>query len=312
MDMCPHEVLRLLIQNSDSAPKKVALVTEQGVPVAVVPLKQLGRWQYEVSTWMIPGTVFPVKPGYLVPTLESLGIEVWVSWRRMESLPPQGLLTRYLEKIPVHILDCSVDFERYWRENGYFKTIRNKRNRCKDFNVAINSSGSAEWTIKNAAKKWREHSTTTNRATEDWVISDLLTAAKYWEERGRHYTIQLLDQDVPIGGATMWIHQNEAVGGMIYRKEEYEWHGVGDRLLDLSASFAAEHGLGALDFGGGAAYKEHWAPQISELWQFNVCPEPLFRVKQTLSWTRTTQEKLFNRIRSGETQAVRGNVRIFD
>jgi hypothetical protein len=44
LDACPHELFRLMVKNPESAGKKIALVTEQGTPVAVFGLRQKGRF----------------------------------------------------------------------------------------------------------------------------------------------------------------------------------------------------------------------------------------------------------------------------
>lgn len=286
IETCPHDLFRLLLQNPGSAPKRIALVSERGTPVAVIPLRQLGRQYYEVPTWMIPGAVFPAKPGYLVPALEALGVEVSVAWRRMDSPPPSNKLLRDLKTTPFRMIRFSDEYERYWRDNGHFKTVSNKRNRCRKFNVAINSPGSAEWTIKRAAEKWRDDSAKTSRAMPEWAESDWILVADYWEKRKCHYTITLLDQGTLIGGASFMVHRNDAIGGLIYREPSYEWYGIGIRLLDLAISFSAELGLETIDFGGDADYKRHWAPEAGNLWHFKICPEALFRAKQLKSWMR--------------------------
>lgn len=294
METCPHELFSLLLQNSESAPKKIALVTAYGTPVAIIPLKRLGRWRYEVATWMIPSALFPAKPDFLASALEALGVDIWVAWRRMGGPPPDSPLIRSMRITPVHILNCSGNYEDYWREIGRIRNVRRARNRCKGFETVVNTHGSAEWVIRNAAMKWSREPLRTSRVVEDWVISDWIMTANYWEERGRHFTILLLDHGSPIGGATLMVHKNDAVGGMIYHKPEYAWYSVGTRLLDLSVSFAAEQGYDVLDFGGDAEYKKYWAPQVSKLWHFSLCPEPLFLLKRAFYLTRNVRGQIFN------------------
>lgn len=303
MDACPHELFRRLIQNPGSAPKKITLITKRGTAVAVVPLRQLGRWNYEIPNWMIPGALFPAQWEYLIPALEALGSEVWVSWRRKGDSPPQSQLMRYLKLTPLHLIRFSEDYESYWRGSGLYKQIRKTRNRCKDFELVVNSPGSAEWTIRNAAEKWRNESSTTSRVIDDWAVSDWIVVANYLESLGRHYTLMLLDKGSPIGGATLFVTRNEAVGGLIYRKPGYERFSVGVRLLDLCTSFAAESGFDVLDFGGNAEYKTLWAPQEGALYLFNLCPEPIFRVKQALNWARKAPGKVVNWVGGDQTPA---------
>jgi GNAT superfamily N-acetyltransferase len=296
MDNCPHELYRLLLQNPASVLKRTALVTERGTPVAVVGLRQKSRSSWELLTqWIIPGAIFPAQPEYLIPALEALGTEVWVAWWRVGAPPPPGRWIRSMRCTPTYRMHLTEDYEAYWRENKYYKTIRNKRNRCLDFKLVVNSPGSAEWTIKNWESKWRA-----DPHIVDPALTDRIVAAQYLENHGRHFTLWLLDQDIPIGGATLTAHNDDLVAGVIYREPEYEWHGVGVRLIDLSFSFAAENGFKLLDIGGGQDYKKHWAPHEGEHWLFNVCPEALFRAKQTMNWARMFQGKVTNWARSSQ------------
>jgi GNAT superfamily N-acetyltransferase len=300
MESCPHELFKLLIVDPDSVPKKTVLFTEKDEPVAIASLHRVGRQSYELSTWMIPGALFPVKPGYLISALEALHRDVVITWHRMDDPPPSSPLIRYMQSTSLHVIRFSNDYESYWRENEYFKTIRNKRNRCKDFDMTVNSPGAMEWTIRNAAEKWRHDPTTIMRVLDDQTVSDGITFAKYWEEHGRHFTLLMHDRGKPIGGATMFVHRNCAIGGLIYRDPEYEHYGIGVRLIDLCISFAAEAGFDALDLGGSAGYKTHWAPQNEESFVFGLCPEPLFRAKQAYSWVRTKQKNLVTALRKKE------------
>jgi hypothetical protein len=282
MESCPHDLFRLMIQTPGSTPKRTALITERGVPVAVAGLRQIGWHCWEpITQWIIPGVVFPARPGYLIPALESLGVEVWVAWWRMESPPPASRLTRCLTSTLTHRMRCADDFEGYWRETKHFKNVRNMRNRCQGFTLAVNSPGSAEWTIRNWEANWRNDPTIVAPGLPERIV-----AAQYLENQGRHYTLLLLDLSTPIAGATMTVHHNDLVAGVIYREPEYDRYGVGIRLLDLTFSFAAESGFETYDLGGKHDYKKNWAPQAGEHWLFNICPEPLFRAKQAANWTR--------------------------
>ena len=293
-DNCPHELYRLLMQNPGPTEKRTALVTARGVPVAVAGLRKIGRYQWEpVTQWIIPGIVFPAQPKYLISALEALGSDIWVAWWRMTPPPPPSQLIRYQESTPVYRMRCSDDVEQYWRKNKYFKTIQHKRNRCRDFTLAINSPGSAEWVIKNWDGKWQE-----NPAAVSPSLADRILVAEYLENRNQHYTLSLLDGDTLIGGATNTVHGNDLVAGVIYREPEYDKYGVGVRLIDLVFSFAVENGFETMDIGGGHDYKQKWAPQEGERWQFNICPEYLYRAKQAVNWGRTVRRTVTSWVRS--------------
>ena len=221
-----------------------------------------------------------------MPVLEALKSNVWIAWWRMEGKPSSSRLIRTIDCTPTYRLRLSEDFERYWRENGHYKTIRRVRNRCRELTLEVNTPGSAEWTIKNWEAKWRE-----NPDIEAVGLSDRLAVAGYLENRGLHFTLMLTDQGKPVGGATMTVHHQDVVAGVLYRDPGYDQYGVGDRLIDLSFAFAAQKGFDTFDIGGGHEYKKRWARQEGERWLFNLCPESLFRAKQAITWAQGLLKK---------------------
>lgn len=287
LDACPHELFRLLVQNPVSARKRTALITERGVPVAVVGLRQRGAHSWDLVTqWIVPGGLYPAKPGYQVSALTALQVDVWVGWWRMERPPPPSPLIRYSESKPTYRMRCAEDHEAYWRQTSHFKTVRQNRNRCSKFALAVNPPGGAEWVINRWGAKWQ-----TNPLYPDPSLSDRIVAAKYLEKHGRYFSLLLLDQENPIGGATLSVHQKDLVAGVLYRDPEYESYGVGGRLIDLSFAFASESSFETLDIGGLEGYKKYWAPEAGARWWFNLCPEPLFRVKQISERVRHVRGK---------------------
>lgn len=292
-DCCPHELYAMVARNPASARKRTALVTERGMPVAVACLRQVSRDQWEpVTQWLVPGMVFPAQNGYLMPALQALRSDIRVAWWRMNEPPPvvRGMSTPI--PTPVYRMSCSEDFELYWRKTKHFKTVQNKRNRCRDFSHAINTLGSARWVITNWHARWYEPS-----VDENGSLSDRILVAEYLETIGKHYTVMLFDGSKPIAGATNTVHGSDLVAGVIHRETEYDWFGVGDRVIDLVFSFAAERGFSILDIGGGHSYKKHWAPQQGERWSFNICPAE----KRLAKWIYNHGSALRHKIR-GELQ----------
>ena len=287
VENCPHELTRLLIQNQCPVQKKTALVMDKTEPVAVIGLRQRGQFSWELLTqWIIPGLVFPAKSEYIIPALEAIGRDTWVAWWRMKQPPPQSPSIRYLESTPTYRMSLSDDFEQYWRENGFFKTIRRIRNRCRDYTLKVNPPGSAEWIIRNWETRWRK-----NPSVMDPGVPDRIFAAKYLEGFNLYYSLMLFDGETPIGGATMTVQDNQLIAGVLCRDRKYHHDGIGDRLIDLSFSFGAERGFDCFDIGGGHNYKKHWARQEGEHWLFNMCPSPLYQMKQITKWVRRLGRK---------------------
>lgn len=285
-EICSHELFRLLIQSPDSARKRIATVTEHKIPVAVIGLRQVGLYDYELLTWVIiPDPMFPAKPGYWLPVIEALGVETFVTWRRMPMPPPPSRLIRYMELTPVYQMRCSEDFEEYWRQSGHWNTVQRSRKRCRDFTFAINEPGAADWIIRNWGLTWEQ---------KPIVVHDSILVANYLESQGLHYSFILLDQDKPVAGHTFMHHGNDLVWAITYRDPAYDSYGVGTRLMDLVFHWAKDAGFKTIDLGGRHDYKIRWAPKASELWLFNVCPEPIFRVKQAIDLARRASRKVTN------------------
>lgn len=290
MEVCPHELFRQLVETNGAAQKRAALVTAAGVPVAVVGLRQIGRYRHELVTWVIvPDSIFPAQQHYLMPALEALGVEVIVGWRRMDTPPPLSQLMRDCETLPVYQMQCSADFEEYWRSSssGHWNTIKKCRKRCQAFTFTVNQPSAAEWTIRNWGKTWN---------MDPVLIDDSCLVAHFLEKQGRHYTFLLLDQDKPVAGHTFVPHRNDFVWQITYRDPAYDSYGIGTYLMDRTFFWAAEAGYEMIDLGGRHEYKMRWAPPDGELSIFTICSEPLFRAKQAANWLRIVQRKLTHRL----------------
>jgi len=285
METCPHELFRLLIETHGADQKRITLFTEKGVPVAVAGLRRISRrYRFELVTWIIiPDSIFPTQPGYLMPALEALGVEVIVCWRRMHSPRPSSLLMRDPEELAVYQIQCSTSFEDYWRESGHWNTIKRCRNRCRNFNHVINPPGGVEWTIKNWGPVWD---------VDPILVDDSILSAKYMENQGQHYTFLLLDGEKPVAGHTFLQHGQDMVWQVTYRDPTYDKFGVGTRLMDIAFHWIAEAGYNSIDLGGRHTYKVRWAPPVGEMSIFTICPEPLFRAKQILKKARSIPGKL--------------------
>ena len=264
----PHELFVLLMKASDPSMKKIILVTEGGMPIALVGLKyRWGRWM-PVTQWIVPGVLFPAKDGYIFRVLAALGLDVSVAlWRWQVLPPPMGWMTD-ITVTPTYGMSCSEDFEAYWRKSSLLRNIRTHRNRCKGFDLKINNPNSSGLIIKNWDQKW--HACQEGSHSPD--IAERLLAAEYLQERGLHYSLLLLDRDEPVAGITFLIHRNEAVSHHTYRNPQYDWHGVMTRVWDLSFHWAREMGFDGIDLGGSFDYKKPWAPERGEKWEFTVRP----------------------------------------
>ena len=124
-EILPHELFISLMKASGPVKKKIILVTESGIPVAVVGLKH--RWGYwePVTQWIVPGVLFPVKEGYVYRVLPALGMEVKIALWRWETMPPRMRWMKDFVSSPTHGMRCSEDFETHWRKIvNFLKNIK--------------------------------------------------------------------------------------------------------------------------------------------------------------------------------------------
>jgi len=267
--LCPHDLYRELCTARGPLRKRIAMVTERDLPVAVIGLRRDPKRWAPVTTWMIPGAVFPVEDRDLVRALVALGpmdAPLYVGWWRRGTPPPASYRLN-VEAVPTFRLDCTGDYEAYWCQSGLMSDVKRARKRCARLSLEFNRPGAAEWTIKNWGRKWAQDGTKELAETGDKLI-----VARYWEARGRHITASLLDGDKLIASDTSLVHQGDVVGLTHYREPGYEKLGAGNRLLDAVTQWAAAGGLRKHDFGGGFAYKSRWAPEDGVRWHFTLNP----------------------------------------
>ncbi len=291
MGQYSHELFRLVARNQTLNRKRIALVTDKGIPAAVVALRQRGIFWEPVTQWLLPGSIFPVREDSLMPSLIALGVEVEIAWWRMNASPPNHLWIRAnLLPTPTYRMPLSMDFEGYWRKSGQFKDVRSARNRCLGFTFEVNSPGAAEWIIKNSTEKW---ASSENTYIED--LSDRLIVADYLAKHGQFHSLLLLNGGIPVAGNTFIVHGRDLVSGVVYRNPEYDKFSAGTRIWELSFEWAAKNNYVKLDMGGGFDYKKRWAPQEGERFKFRICPPYLYTIKQALRLGRRLSSNMIRR-----------------
>ena len=274
MNGCPHELYKLLMQHHDGSKKRIVLVTRKEEPVGLLGLRRRRRDWIPVTHYLLPGVVFPVNAKYWTEILEIVGIDLWISWWRMESQPPVSRLIRSVEHVPTYKVNLAEDYEKYWTKK-FRQQVRHFRNLCSHISYDVNAPGSAEWTIRNWNEKWHEDS-----EREENILLDRLLVADYMARIGRHFTLILRDKDEPVSGVTVISHGKELVGEYSYRLKDYSSIEVGKYTLDVLFKWARENGFAKVDLGGDyGEHKKRWAPQDGEKITFNICPEYLYKLK---------------------------------
>jgi GNAT superfamily N-acetyltransferase len=289
-DICSHELFRILLQTPGPARKRTVRVTEQGKPIALVGLRQRDGYWDPVTRWLVPGMIFPLQEGALWRVLGAVGLTMDVGLWRWEQPPPPIPWIKDVKTTPTRGMACSEDFEAYWRQLGHFKNIRKVRNRCKEFEFRVNCQGMRDWTVWNWGERW-----CVSRMPEFY---DRLIVAEYLEKKELLYTLSLHDHGRPVAGATILVHHGDAVAYVNYRDPEYDRHGVMTSLIERCFYWAKEKGLGNIDIGGSAEYKNQWAPMAGQKYEFRVCPHPVLYESWPFLYTRHLLDTIGQRLRS--------------
>ena len=270
METCPHELFRLLATNPGRTHKRIALVSRNGDPVAVAALRADDRHWKPVTEETTPRSVFPAAPGFLVPALNALGRDLWVSgW---EELPGDAAGVRRMVPTGIYRAELATDYEAYWRETGHHKTVRQARNRTIAMTVKVDAPGGLEWNINGWAQRWER--------TDSDDTRDRMVAAKYLATTGQYHWLTLHDGDDIVAACSFLEYRGDVISQITHRLLGHEDLKLGTRVFDASFQWAAEAGYRRLDLGGGHDYKGRWAPPDGYRWSLNFCPLFDYRSKQ--------------------------------
>ncbi len=264
--LCPHDLYLTLLQMNISQGGRVAVVTDEGAPAAVVGLRREGRLRWRnLTSWILPGFVGAVSDEMVLPALASLNTEIALPWWRL-SVKPEHPSIRTLREAPVNRVDLDKA-EAYWRSSKMWATITRARRKCEGLEVHVDAPGDAEWIIRSEARKWNPE-----RFETDVTVEAKVEIARQLAEAGRYVTVTLRDGDQRLAGVTTLIDGSTAVSGILYRDESVGSLPTGVRVLDEIFSLSRERGLVDLDLGYSYPYKNQWAPQDGTVYDVIVSP----------------------------------------
>jgi GNAT superfamily N-acetyltransferase len=264
LESCPHELLMALMQLPSPGQRKIFLISDGSAPVAIVPL------DYEGGYWK-PGllpptlTIGPAKDGAILGALEATRLPIRIGYWAGELPEDEPNLCETVET-PTYRMPLGADLDQYWRSARRIHGLNQARNRCKDFEFEVNGPGAVAWTITRWAEKWADASSPAILMT-----SARLLTGEYLQPLGRHHTFRLFDGSRAVAGLSGVARGGELMLLCNYRDPEYDWHGVGNRCMELAFRWAASEGL-AVGLGGGFGYKEGWAPQDGSYHEFSILP----------------------------------------
>jgi Acetyltransferase (GNAT) domain len=261
----PPALLQLLLTGNDIHEKEIGVICANGRTLAAVPLRRIGRNWEPLLARIVPGyaTVIGELPPRLA--LPSLSRSIFVRDSRDPPLAMRNV--RRAATGPTHDLSLRADPEEFWRERGRWPSIITARRRTELFELVVDSTEAARWTIDNwAAYHWRGPDGVTSLA------EDRLIATLYGLEHGSTRCWALRDSGRWVAGCIATVVSGELAFTTVYRRREYDWHSPGSRLFYEAVTWAKESGLQRASFGGHFAYKRHWAPASGLAWNYLVSP----------------------------------------
>jgi hypothetical protein len=268
----PHELIRLLAEPRGGRRKTIWLLTQDGVPIAVAPLRQLSSFSWQpVTQYILPGVVIPAIHDKLYPALGALGRTLHIASWGADCGVPSSSLVHELSTTVTYRMSCAEDFEAYWKSTDIWRSLRSAKNKSTHLALRENAPGASEWIISSWARKW-------GIAADE--TQDRILAARFLEQRGKHFSLTLFDGDRPVAGQTCLSHRGEMIAQCLYRENDSS--SLGNRMIHLTFCWAKEKGFRAIDIGGGYDYKRKFAPPGGEEHAFILAPRWRYAAEQAL------------------------------
>ena len=265
----PRELYTALAKNVPERAGRFVMWTERDVPVGVAAFvrRPQGIWE-PVTHWILPGLVGLAVPSRIGELFAQLPFCTRVAWWRMVEPVPSGGHVRHAATQSTYGMSCSANFEAYWKQTGQLRAVKKARDRCRDFAVSYNEPGIGKWVLQQAGKHWLGG----DRADSSHLANRALTAG-YLEALGKLLTIALRDGQTLVAAEACIIHRQDLVLWTTFRDRSYDYHGLGNRLMELAYHRARDHGLAGIDIGGGfMEYKRRWAPQAGTKARLLISP----------------------------------------
>ena len=108
---CPRDLYQALLEGDGTGQRRVVVVMDRDEPLAVVAMRRRGLSWGLLTNWIVPGYLFPVKPGRVDQALGAINEPVFVSWWRQPQSPPYGLQVRGLKRVSTHGTPLEIDLD---------------------------------------------------------------------------------------------------------------------------------------------------------------------------------------------------------
>ena len=288
MPSCSHELFRKLALNPTGVEKRFALLTRRGKPIAIIGLrKRLDDWFF-LTDGAIPWCLFPAIDGEHRAALAAINTTVHC----LQRVDPSVYGFRNVTPFAIYRADLKKDFERYWQETGYHRTIMRARRRTSHLRVRVDVPSDFGWVIQSWVERWRD-----DPEQQVTIGPDALLAGYELLELGRMHVVALADGDRPVAGMTLYVHENDVVEQTIAWDQSLSKLWVGIRIRDAALQWAASKGFRRYDLGGGSEYKGQWAPKDGQRYFAVFQPASLYFFRRFCQKASGATERLANFIR---------------
>ncbi|MCC6961535.1 MAG: GNAT family N-acetyltransferase [Dehalococcoidia bacterium] len=268
-DWLPESLLAHLCADQSDHLKRVALVTREGSPWAVAPMRWNTRFWRPLLYGICPPFPEILSCGGLPETMAALNAGVSINLGREDPAGVSNL--RWASSAPNYELPLHAPPERYWRTTERWKSVVQARRRSAAFVMVRDDAPSVEWIIRT----WRRRWSTGRPADTAAQWRDRLTFNRWGLKTGAVKSWALFDGERPAAGIITVAHGRRVNAQTIVRDRDYDWYGLGNRLLAEAAMDAFESGMERIAFGGRFPYKRWWAPQAGVSHSYILAPFPL-------------------------------------
>lgn len=267
----PEHVLAMLVSDQSIHPKRVALLTRDGEPWALVPL----RWTTKYWQPLLRGVAEPF-PDFIAThafgdVFAALNVGVYVRFGTQSPANFRNL--RWSTTDTSYDLSLEQSPERYWRQTERWKSVVQARKRSAAFDLVRDDPAATSWTVERwhrrwasgraieVSAKWRDRI-----AFDQWGLTS--GAVRSWALRDR-------DRDRWVAGCIGVIRDGSMMLQTVIREPEYDWYNVGTRIFAEAVLGAYGLGLREVSFGAGFEYKRWWARPGHVRHTFIVAPWPV-------------------------------------
>ncbi len=255
---CPHELYRELLRPTD-APKRHALVRENGAPIAIISLRRCQRHWEPVAYQCLPGAIAPALDApALGRALNALGLEVRVN----AGLGPdvEQMAPRYSWKYVWYQIDLQSDYQAHWRAKKRQYTINRARKRCAEMERRVDGEGDLEWIITQWREQWASDPGQEIVATQDRIHFWGALAKLGDRNHLRLHTLTLLGQGKRAAGLIFTSRGDTVMLQCGGRDPGFDDSYSRAATTLASVDWAAEHGFRYLDLAAGD-FKRLWGPE---------------------------------------------------